>query len=442
MKSVLIIKLGLLIFLQSCANSGNGNNSLEDYIANKAIDIENASDLDRLIAEAGDKKLVLLGEASHGTHEYYAWRDSISRRLISEHNFDFIVVEGDFASLYEINKYVKGLPGAAESAEDALLNLDRWPLWMWGNKEIVNLVEWLHDFNKELPENEKVGFYGMDVYDEWRSKKALIGFLKEKSPELHKLVKEKYGCFSPYLEDSWLYARDVRGGSVDCSGITVEVINLLIDNKSKMENISDYDFFYALQNAYVIKNAERFYRKSVVGQRHEGWNARATHMYETAKRLRELYGENSKGIVWAHNTHIGDAYHTDMRYRDEVNIGQLSRKYFEPENVFLVGFVTYKGTVMAGLQWGGQRQIMEVPKAQTASVEDFLNRTGKESFYLIFDEEDRNHPQFMRSLGNRAIGVSYNPRYDFRQFVHTIVPMRYDALIFFHETKALSPLHD
>lgn len=442
MKSFLCIKLTLFIILASCSLIGNGTNDLSSYISEKAIELNNAGDLDKIINKSKDKSLVLLGEASHGTLEYYTWRDSISRILIEDNGFNFILVEGDFASIFELNRYVKNLPGAAESAKEVLMALDRWPQWMWGNHEIINLAEWLRQHNDNLSQEEKVGFYGMDVYDEWTSAIAIKNMLKVYDTKLFEKVDELYSCFDPYLENIWFYARDVGAGNVDCSPKTQEVVDIIKRKKNLFKSSSEYDYFYLLQNAKVVLNAERFYRLSVIGNRQDAWNARATHMFETAKRLNEFYGEGSKGIVWAHNTHIGDAYQTDMRHRGEVNIGQLSREHYGKDNVFLIGFTTYQGSVMAGMEWGSARRKMNIPPAQENSIEYVMNKVGKEAYYLIFDDEDRSHEQFMMSMGNRAVGVVYNPRYDFRQFVHTIVPMRYDALIFFSETNALTPIHD
>lgn len=396
--------------------------------------------LNPLIDAAADKKLVLLGEASHGTHEYYIWRDSISRRLIIEHGFNFIVVEGDFASLYEINRYVKGLPGAAASAMEAMSGLDRWPQWMWKNHEVLNLVHWLKEFNSErLPEN-RVGFYGMDVYDEWRSKEVLLELLIETNPELYQQVVEQLKCFALYWGDSWAYARDVRKTGIDCSGNTEELVNLILHHQPDIEKMSNYDFFYAMQNAHVINNAEKFYRKSAAGMTATSWNARVFHMHNTLIRLLDLYGPQAKGIVWAHNTHIGDAHYTEMRTYGQTNIGEMTRKHLGIDQVCLIGFTTHKGKVQAGAQWGSTRQVMKVREAPRKSLEGVLHSTGFSSFYLMFGDEDRSHEEFMKPLGNRAIGVIYNPQYDARQYVQTIVPMRYDALIFIDKTTELKPL--
>ncbi len=414
--------------------------TLTSHLKEKAVLMENASHLDYLVDTAGGARLVLLGEASHGTHEYYAWRDSISRRLIAEQEFNFIVVEGDFASLYALNRYVKHLPGAASSAREVLTGLDRWPLWMWGNQEVLHLAEWLREYNHPRSPEDRVGFYGMDVYDEWRSMDQVLTLLKENAPSLYEEVSELYSCMTPYKGDSWGYAGQVRQGQANCSQGLSQAVEVIEANGEVFD--SERDHFYVLQNAYVLMNAERFYRKSALGRQSESWNARATHMFETARRLKQLYGEDSKGIVWAHNTHIGDAHYTSMRQHNQINIGHLSRRHLGVDKVFLIGLTTYQGTVKAGAQWGEARQKMKIPPAVENSIEAICYETGLPSFYMVFEEKDRHMDAFMEPMGNRAVGVVYNPRNDPRQFVPTVVPMRYDALIFFRETKALTPLQN
>lgn len=434
------LKLLFLVLLTACFSISSSKIDLEDYIRERAQPFSSTEDMNDLIAQAGSRKLVLLGEASHGTHEYYTWRDSISRRLISDYGFNFIAVEGDFASLYELNRYVKNLSGAAASAVEVLEKFNRWPAWMWGNEEIVRMSEWLRTYNDGLPQEQKVGFYGMDVYDEWNSQDALLGFLKENNADIYDDVKEYYACFAPYAGDSWLYARSLQTGQTGCADQTKRVIELLERERELFEDISDYDFFYAMQNARVFHNAEKFYRKSVLYQDGSAWNARVDHMHETVKNLLSIYGENSRGIVWAHNTHIGDARYTDMNKMSRHNIGQLSRIHHNEENVFLIGFTTYKGRVMAGAQWGSPMKEMHIPKAIQGSFEKIFFKTEMDFCYLIFDENDRKHSEFIMPRGHRAVGVVYSPVNDHRQFVSTVLPMRYDAFIFFSETKALKPL--
>ncbi|MCG2417925.1 erythromycin esterase family protein [Aequorivita sp. F47161] len=406
----------------------------------KAKLLVNASSLDPLIAAAGDKKLVLLGEASHGTHEYYVWRDIISRRLITEHNFNFIAVEGDFASLYNLNQYVKNVEGAGKSAREVLMKLNRWPTWMWANEEVVALAEWLRKHNDSLPQDKKVGFYGMDVYDEWHSKEMVLEVLKKTDESSFNFAKQQYNCFNPHKGESWQYAHAVKGGKEDCAAATKRVVDYIRSNREALKALPDDTYFYLLQNAIVVHNAEEFYRESVASKDAVSWNSRVFHMRETVGDLLTLYGENSKGVVWAHNTHIGDASFTSMRNTGEKNIGQLKRESLGKENVFLIGFASYKGKVMAGSRWGARMEEMTIPNAIRNSVETKLKKTGMDACYFIFDEADRQEEN-LEVMGHRAIGVVYNPQFDRRQFVPTIVPMRYDALLFFKETTALRPLH-
>jgi erythromycin esterase len=218
------------------------------------------------------------------------------------------------------------------------------------------------------------------------------------------------------------------------------VVQLIEDSREMFADISDYDFFYALQNAIVKENAEKFYRKSITRRDQSSWNSRAHHMHETVNRLLDLYGEGSKGIVWAHNTHIGDARFTEMVHHGQQNIGELSRVHWGPENIFSVGFTTYRGRVKAAMQWGDRMREMRIAPAQRNSAEHLMQQTGKSSFYLIFDDNDRTHPDFVEPMGHRAVGVVFNPANEPRQYVNTILPLRYDAFIFFNETRALNPI--
>lgn len=427
-KSLLWLLLTFSVMFSSAQNIEQRVNPLQ----------EDAS-LDKLISTAANKKLVLLGEASHGTHEYYLWRDKISRRLISEQNFSFIAVEGDFASLYHLNRYVKNMDGAASSAREILLNLNKWPTWMWSNEEVVALAEWLRNHNDKLAHDKKVGFYGMDVYDEWNSKKEVLDLLKATNHAAYKYAKEQYSCFYPHKGDSWGYANAADRRNKNCAKATKNVVEYIRNNRSNFSKLSDDTYFYLLQNSIVVHNAEKFYRESVASAGHVSWNSRVHHMHGTVNDLLDLYGENSKGIVWAHNTHIGDAEYTSMRNTGEVNIGQLSRDGVGNNNVFLVGFTSYEGNVMAGSNWGSPMKEMTIPPAIANSIEHKLNQVEQDQFYLIFDEEDKDYEN-PKVMGNRAVGVVYNPIKDNRQFEPSIVPLRYDALFFFKKTRALRVL--
>lgn len=406
----------------------------------RAISLENKESLDNLINAAKDKKLVLLGEASHGTHEYYVWRDKITRRLVEEGNYNFIAVEGDFASLYNLNKYVKNKESAGNSAREVLLGLSRWPRWMWANEEVVAMAEWLRNYNDKLPEDKKIGFYGMDVYDEWHSKEMVLQLLKKTNREVYAYVQAQYDCFHPHKGESWQYAHAVKAGKDDCAQATKNVVGYIRANRQKLEALPGDEYFYLLQNAIVVHNAEAFYRESVTSKDSASWNSRAFHMHATVADLLSLYGKDSKGIVWAHNTHIGDASYTNMRNFGEKNIGQLTRESLGEENVFLIGFTTNQGKVIAARNWGGTLEEMEIPQAIPKSIEAKLSEVDYDSFYVIFNRKDRKD-QRLKQIGNRAVGVVYNPERDRRQFVPTFVPLRYDAIVFFQHTTALQPLH-
>lgn len=440
LKILLLTVAAFIIMGCKFGETNSQNDDLVSYLTSRATELNTSADIDELIEKAGDKRLKLLGEASHGTHEYYVWRDSISRRLISEKGFSFIAVEGDWASLYELNRYVKDMDGAAGSAREVLGNLTRWPLWMWGNEEVEGLIEWLREYNMDKSFEDKVGFYGMDVYDEWNSKDALLSFLDKNSLQLYEEARSLYGCFAPYNRDSWEYARGVQMGRPDCTAQTAGVVELLQGSRYDLD-VCDYEFLYAKQNAYVVKYAEKFYRKSIASRGPESWNSRVQHMHNTVGRLLEYYGDDAKGIVWAHNTHVGDARATDMARGGQVNIGQLSRESLGKDNVFITGFGTFRGTVKAGRQWGQRMQRLNVPDAHPDSYEFLLNQVPYKNFMLIIDEQDRQHEDFNRIRGHRAIGVVYNPEREVPgNYVITLLPERYDAFIFFEETKALSPI--
>lgn len=433
------IFVSIILLITACQAS-----DLTSFIRDRKHTLSTSQDLSSLISAASNNnRLVLLGEASHGTHEYYAWRDSISRRLISESAFSFIAVEGDFASLYELNRYVKNKPGAASSAREVLEGLNRWPLWMWANEETVALAEWLRQYNDNLTQgSQKVGFYGMDVYDEWTSKRAVLDILKATNNDLYDQVSDLYACFAPFQRDSWNYARALQQGiKQTCSDATAAVVKLIEESEVLINNLSKEEYFYLLQNARVKKNAEKFFRKSATRQDASSWNARVHHMHHTVNYLLRFYGNDSKGIVWAHNTHVGDARFTEMFQAGNQNIGELSRSEHGPENVFAIGFTTFKGRVKAGASWGANIQEMSIDAARRNSIEYELNQIGERSFFLIFDDLDRSHPSFVEPMGHRAVGVVFNPANERFQYVNSIIPLRYDALIFFRETSALHPLH-
>jgi erythromycin esterase len=407
---------------------------LKQYLSQTAIPLQDGSDLTPLVQAVGDARFVLLGEASHGTAEYYIWRKRISQRLIEEKGFSFIAVEGDWTAAYEVNKYIKNLPGAAEDARSAVSAFTRWPQWMWSNEEVVSLIEWLRKYNLTKMQDDRVGFYGIDIYAMWESIDEVISFFEVYYPEHHSAVRNAYGCILQFEDDPQRYAISVVRGKPHCADEVQSVVNLLrlID-----ADRTDRTYFNAKQNALVVKYAERHYR--AMGDRGTAsWNHRVGNFKLTVERLMEFYGNDSRGIVWAHNTHVGDARATPMARQGLENIGKLIREKYGNDDVFIVGFGTYRGTVIAGREWGGPMEFMEVPDGLKGSVEDLFNRVGHDNAVYIFNEET---PQTLYSqLRHRAKGVVYNPRNEHGNYVATILPLRYNAFVFMKETTALTPL--
>lgn len=402
--------------------------------------LSSAADLDALIAAIGDARCVMLGEASHGTSEYYAWRARISQRLIKEKGFSFIAVEGDWPDCYQVNRYVKGYPNSGESAYEVLNAYERWPTWMWANQEIVALAEWLRSHNRQA--ERKVGFYGLDVYSLWESMHSVVKYMQNQYPDLAHLAMQAYRCFEPYAEDVQSYAWSTRMVPDTCED---EVVDLLrqVRQRPPLLDSDPEAAFNTEQNALVMVNAERYYR-AMVSSDQNSWNVRDRHMMDTLDRLMQYHRNDSraaKAIVWAHNTHIGDARYTDMVLDGTVNIGQLARQQMGPEHVFLVGFGSHHGTVIAAEAWDAPMQVMGVPDAAEGSWEDVLHRTGKESLLMLL-RDVRDRELFEEERGHRAIGVVYNPeRERYGNYVPTNLPRRYDAFFFVDETRALHPLH-
>lgn len=398
--------------------------------------LNQAKDLDAMLDDIGDARVVMLGEASHGTHEYYTWRTAISKRLIQEKGFQFISVEGDWPDCYKINRYVKGYNDAGKNTVAVLRAFDRWPTWMWANWEVAALTDWLREYNKT--QHKKVGFYGLDVYSLWDSMREMVDYLEKEDPKTAQLAKAAIHCFEPYEDNEQAYAR-FSFSSHRCRDA---VVQLLKEVRAKAQNL-DGDpeaAFNTEQNALIAVNAEKYYR-SMMGFDNESWNIRDGHMMETLQRLRQFHGPDEKAIVWEHNTHIGDARATDMKHSGTLNIGQLAREAWGFEKVYLCGFGSYKGSVIAGDAWGAPMERLHVPEAREDSVEALLHNESTQNRYLLFSEQE-TRDRFKKSIRHRAIGVVYHPEYERRgNYVPSVMPERYDAFIYLDETKALHPLH-
>ena len=413
---------------------------LVNTIKQHSIMLHSKADLQPLFDRIGNARIVMLGEASHGTHEYYTWRKHISKRLIEEKGFNFIAVEGDWPDCYRLHRFVKGYDIENKSAFHVLNAFNRWPTWMWANWEIVALAEWMQQYNKNTPANKRVGFYGLDVYSLHESMQSIMQYLQKTDPAALKVAEEAFRCFEPYSDDEGkAYARASQFVPDLCKN---EVIDLLKEIQTKLPsyNTDHENVFCAEQNAHIAVNAEKYYR-SMMGFDNESWNVRDRHMMETLDRLINFHGPNAKAIVWEHNTHIGDARATDMKKSGMINIGQLAREEYGENNVYLVGFGSYSGKVIAGDEWGAPMQEMQVPQAREGSIEYELHRESPEDRYLLFNTEDLQR-KYQTAIRHRAIGVVYNPeRERFGNYVASRMSQRYDAFIYLDDTTALHPLH-
>lgn len=409
---------------------------LIDSLRDLAHPLRGRDDLDPLIEKLAGARIVMLGEASHGTSEFYVWRAAISRRLIEEQGFDFVAVEGDWPDCYRVNRYVKSYPQSGEHAESVLRGFDRWPTWMWANWEMVAFAEWLRKHNGGRERGG--GFYGLDVYSLWESLDAIIHHVRTNDPQSLTLAERVLSCFQPYGRDEQRYARHTASTHQDCADEVVGLLLRLAHRRPRFDADPEGEFDTE-QNAHVMVNAERYYR-TMVAAGPGSWNLRDTHMMETLNRLLQHHGPDSKGIVWAHNTHVGDARATDMQREGMHNIGQLAREEWGPERVRLVGFGCYRGSVIAGGHWGGERQKMPLPEAPHHSWEGVMHEALGDDGLLLLDEAG-GHGEFLQRRGHRAVGVVYNPAYERFQYVPTELASRYDAFIHLEETRALHPLH-
>lgn len=418
-----------------CKKEGNTNSPVTGNIQTHALNSE--KDLDSLMLQIGNARVVLLGEASHGTSEYYNWRAAISKRLMQEKGFDAIAVEGEWADSYRVNNFIKGPKSDSAAAEKVLNNYNRWPTWMWGNYEIASLITWMNGFNQTKSLADKVGFYGLDVYCLWESTQELMPYLQGADPAVVSAAQSMERCFLPYSANPDEYGNAVANASTNCREQTNNLWNGILKITGDATATNEAHFVMQ-QNALVALNGEQYYRASVSSYS-GSWNIRDRHMAQTIKRLLDFMGPDSKLIVWEHNTHVGDARYTNMASQDMVNVGQLVREEFGQENVYAVGFGSYRGSVIASNTWGGAIINMPVPAAPANSWEGYLHSLGATN-KILFSAEIKNNTTLQGSIGHRAIGVVYNPNDEQGNYVPSIIPKRYDAFIYLDQTTALHPI--
>src|SRR5579872_4027574 len=408
-----------------------------------------AHDYDALLDLVGDARVVLIGEASHGTHEFYRERAVISKRLVSEKGFHAIAVEADWPDAYRVNRFVRHT-GDDVDAVDSLADFQRFPAWMWRNADVLDFVGWLRAHNDDERRHHRpaVGFYGLDLYSLRASMDAVITYLRSVDPEAARRAVERYACFDHFGPDMESYALAVGAGlNASCEQ---EVIAELLDLQRRRsrytaadQHVAEDEYFYAEQNARIAAHAEQYYR-TMIGAGISSWNLRDSHMAETLQRLIEHLDrsqrQRTKVIVWAHNSHVGDARATDMGRRHEHNIGQLARRMF-PKHTALVGLTTHRGSVTAASEWYGSAERKQVRPALPFSHEAALHLIGMPRLYLNLREDAARLEALWERRLERFIGVIYRPETE-RQSHYSFAsrPEQFDAVIHFDETRAVEPL--
>ncbi len=397
-----------------------------------ALPLTVPDDLDPLLERIGDARYVLIGEASHGTHDFYTWRAALTRRLIEERGFRFVGVEGDWPDCERIHRAVTG----EGTVEEAVYGFSRWPTFMWANREVAEFCQWLRFWNDALPRRDRVGFHGLDVYSLWDSLQAVRRYALDHLPDEADAVLRALHCFESYGHDPQQYGLATCLIPASCEE---EVVGLLTAVRRAAP--SGEAGFALRQNAEVVAGAEEYYRAMVRGGP-ESWNRRDVHMADTLDRLVDFY-DGAKAIVWAHNTHIGDARATDMAGAGMINLGQLAReRHGEDGAVVLVGFGTHRGSVVAGRAWDAPATVMAVPPARAGSLEDLLHAAGLRNALFIVPPGADRPAWYDEPVSHRAIGVVYHTESDgLRNYVTTTPGRRYDAFIWLDETRALHPLH-
>jgi erythromycin esterase-like protein len=403
-------------------------------------------DFDGLMALIGDSRFVLIGEASHGTHEFYRARAEITKRLIREKGFSAIAVEADWPDSYRVNRYVQGRDGD-NSTSQALEGFKRFPQWMWRNADVVDFVGWLRESNDALPPAKRVGFYGLDLYSLHASMDAVLSYLKKVDPDAAVRARQRYACFDHFGEDPQAYGYATTAGlAPSCESEVISQLMELQKSATKYAaldgRIAADDLFFAEQNARVVLNAERYYR-AMFGSRDVTWNMRDEHMAVTLDSLIAfLEGDHPqpKVVVWAHNSHLGDARATEMAKRGELNLGQLMREHWG-DSTFLVGFSTHSGTVTAASDWDAPAERKTVRPAIEGSYEALFHELGIGNFFLGLRGNDESILGLRQPRLERAIGVIYRPETErMSHYFHARLPHQFDAILHYDVTRALEPL--
>jgi protein-L-isoaspartate(D-aspartate) O-methyltransferase len=397
------------------------------------------ADFAPLLNRIGEARIVLIGEATHGTSEFYAMRAGITRRLIEEKGFDAVAIEGDWPDAARIDHYVRH----REVPPSEWTAFARFPTWMWRNEEMRAFVDWLHERNKPRPAGERAAFHGLDLYSLYTSVRAIIDYLESRDPDLAATARQRYGCLSPWEADPAAYGHAALSGTYKkCEQNVSHMLVELLQRRQALTLQDGEHFFDAAQNARLVANAERYYRVMYYGSR-ASWNLRDTHMFETLQNILAHHGPNSKVVVWAHNSHIGNAKATEMSRRGEHNIGQLCREHFGAQS-YHVGFGTHDGTVAAASGWDGEMQVMTVRPSHSQSYERLFHMTNAPGLFLPLGANLSHElrDKLMKPRLERAIGVIYRPESELAShYFEAVLPVQFDEYIWVDRTKAVTPFN-
>jgi protein-L-isoaspartate(D-aspartate) O-methyltransferase len=395
-------------------------------------------DLQPLLQRIGDARVVLLGEATHGTSEFYRLRERISRELIERRGFSFVAIEGDWPDAARVDHYVRHM----EYKPSVWTAFARFPIWMWRNQEVRTFVDWLRTYNAGRDASGRVAFHGLDLYSLFSSIHAVLGYLDTVDPATASIARLRYGCLTPWQSDPATYGHAALTGTYNsCENA---VISVLTDLRTKQQAYAEHDgerFLDALQNAQLVTNAERYYRIMYHGSR-ASWNLRDQHMFDTLTSLLKFHGPESKGIVWAHNSHVGDSAATEMSSRGEYNIGHLCKQQFG-DGAYTIGFGTHSGTVAAASDWDGPMHCKAVNPSLAGSYESLCHETHVAQFLLPLRKPaaDRLRTGLMKARLERAIGVIYRPDSELQShYFKAVLPQQFDEYVWFDKTQAISPL--
>jgi protein-L-isoaspartate(D-aspartate) O-methyltransferase len=395
-------------------------------------------DLEPVLRRIGDARVVLLGESTHGTSEFYRMRERITRELIEKKGFGFVAIEGDWPDAARIDHYVRHsrVPPSEWTA------FARFPVWMWRNREVREFVDWLRARNAGFKSGDRVAFHGLDLYSLYNSIRSVLDYLDRVDPKAAEVARRRYGCLTPWQSDPSVYGQATLSGEYQtCER---EVTSMLTDLMQKRRAYAEHDgerFLDAVQNARLVANAERYYRTMYYGSR-ASWNLRDSHMFETLKNILAFHGPQSKGIVWAHNSHVGDSAATEMSARDEYNIGHLCRQEFGDAS-YSIGFGTNSGTVAAASNWDEPMQVKKIRPGLAGSYERLCHETGEPRFLLPLRGIGPTAPLagLLHPRLERAIGVIYRPETELQShYFEAVLPRQFDEFHWFDETSAVTPL--